>query len=328
MTADQPACRPAADLTGGPRSDTAEFLTDALAGLRQARKELPCKYFYDAAGSRLFDQICETLEYYPTRTELAIMRTHAGEMGDLLGAGCAVVEYGSGSSVKTRHLLRNLPRPAGYVPIDISAEHLHRAAADLARRFPEVEIRPVVADFTKPFDLPPLAFAVARRVVYFPGSTVGNFPPPGAVRLLRQIARLCGAGGGLLIGVDLKKDPAVLTAAYNDAGGVTAAFNRNLLARMNRDLGADFDLGSFRHRAYYEPAAGRVEMHLESTRDQQVRLAGNVIRFAAGETIHTENSYKYAPHEFAAVAARAGLRPAKVWTDAAGLFSVQYFTVD
>ncbi len=304
-----------------------EFLTDVLSGLRSPRKELPCKYFYDAAGSALFDRICETPEYYPTRTELAIMRAHASEMGEFVGPGAAVIEYGSGSSVKTRSLLRHLPRPTAYVPVDISEEHLFRSAGELARRFPEVEVRPVAADFTRPFEIPHLATEVSRRVVYFPGSTIGNFPPPAALRVLRQIARLCGAGGGLLIGVDLKKDPQILDAAYNDAAGVTAAFNRNILVRINRELGADFDLTQFEHRAFYNSTAGRVEMHLVSQRDQRVRIACNVFNFAAGETIHTENSYKYGRDEFTEHARRAGWKPRKFWTDANALFSVQAFAL-
>lgn len=314
----------------GPVADrrgVSDFLADALAGLRRPRKELPCKYFYDAAGSALFDAICETPEYYPTRAELAIMRAHAGEMGRRLGPGCQVIEYGSGSGVKTRVLLRHLPRPAAYVPVDISADHLHRSAKELSARFPEVEVQPVAADFTRPFEVPEPATATRRRAVYFPGSTIGNFGPPEALALLTGIAGLCGPGGALLIGVDLKKDPAVLNAAYNDTAGVTAAFNRNLLARMNRELGADFDLSAFRHRAFYDEAAGRVEMHLVSTREQTARVGGHPIRFAAGESIHTENSYKYAPDEFARLAAGAGLRPVAHWTDPGELFSVQLYEV-
>ena len=307
------------------RPDAAAFLADALEGLRKPRKELPCKYFYDAAGSALFDAICEQPEYYPTRCELAVMRGHAAEMADRLGRGCLVVEYGSGSSVKTRTLLKHLPRPAAYVPVDISADHLHRAAADLARRFPDVEVHPVAADFTRPFDLPSVATDVNRRVVYFPGSTVGNFAPAEANRLLRNVAELCGPGGMLLIGVDLKKDEAVLNAAYNDAAGVTTRFNKNLLVRMNRELGADFDVAGFDHRAFYNAEFGRVEMHLVSRRAQAVRLGGAMVRFAAGETIHTENSHKYAVAEFAAIAGRAGFCPAGVWTDAKGWFSVQLY---
>ena len=306
---------------------TAPFLADVLMGLRKPRKELPCKYFYDAVGSSLFDDICETDEYYPTRTELAIMRCHAGDMGAELGPNCQVIEYGSGSSVKTRWLLRKLPRPAVYVPVDISAEHLHKSASALAARFPEIDIHPVAADFTQPFELPASSVPISRRVVYFPGSTIGNFAPPDALRLLGDISSLCGAGGALLIGVDLKKDIAILDAAYNDASGVTAAFNKNLLTRINRELGADFDLNHFRHQAHYNPDYGRMEMHLISTHEQCVHIAGNVIPFHKSETIHTENSHKYTISEFQTLAARANLRPVKVWTDAAKLFSVQLYNV-
>jgi dimethylhistidine N-methyltransferase len=255
------------------------------------------------------------------------MRAHAGEMGARLGPGCQVIEFGSGSGVKTRLLLRRLPRPAAYVPVDISADHLRRSARELAARFPEVEVQPVAADFTRPFEVPEPAMATRRRVVYFPGSTVGNFGPVEALALLRDIAGLCGPGGALLIGVDLKKDPAVLNAAYNDAAGVTAAFNLNMLARMNRELGADFDVSAFAHRAFYNESAGRVEMHLVSTRDQTAHLGGHPIRFAAGETIHTENSYKYAPDEFEQLASRAGLRLVTLWTDPRRLFSVQLYEI-
>ncbi len=301
------------------------FLADALAGLRASAKSLPCKYFYDAAGSALFDRICELPEYYPTRTELGVMREHAPEMGALLGPGCQVVEYGSGSSVKTRYLLDHLPRPAVYVPVDVSAAHLMASAAGIARRFPELDVSPVVADFTRPFELPPTGVPVRRRVVYFPGSTVGNFSAAAAASLLRGIRERVGPGGALLIGVDLKKDPAVLVRAYDDAAGVTAAFNLNLLTRINRELGADFDLTKFRHRATYNAAAGRVEMHLVSTEAQTVRLAEHTLAFAAGEAVHTENSHKYTPAEFDALAVNAGLRGVKAWMDAGGLFSVRLY---
>jgi L-histidine N-alpha-methyltransferase len=310
-----------------PAGDAARFLADALAGLWQARKTLPCKYFYDAAGSALFDAICETPEYYPTRCELSIMRAYSTDMGERLGRGCLVVEYGSGSGVKTRWLLKHLSRPSAYVPVDISADHLHRSAAELAKRFPDIEVHPVAADFTRPFELPPVATDIKRKVVYFPGSTIGNFTPAEAQQLLAGMAELCGPGGALLIGVDLKKDVAVLDAAYNDAAGVTAAFNRNLLARMNRELGADFDPDAFDHRAIYNHELGRVEMHLVSRREQSVRLGGDVIRFAAGETIHTENSHKYTVGEFGAMAARAGFAPAGLWTDPRQWFSVQLYEV-
>ena len=314
-------------LTVPARGDVGDagFLADVLAGLRKPRKELPCKYFYDAAGSALFDRICDLPEYYPTRTELAVLHAHAPEMGLRLGAGCQLVEYGSGSSTKTRLLLAALPRPAAYVPVDISGDHLFAAAASLGRAFPDLPVTPVAADFTRPFAVPPLAPPLVRRAAFFPGSTVGNFGPADAVALLRQMARLVGPGGQLLIGVDLKKDERVLLPAYDDAAGVTAAFNRNLLVRINRELGADFDVAAFRHRAVYDAGRGRVEMHLVSDREQTVRLAGNVVHFEAGEVIHTENSHKYTVGGFRELAGRAGFRPVQVWADPRGWFSVQLF---
>jgi dimethylhistidine N-methyltransferase len=297
---------------------------EVLEGLSGPQKSLPCKLFYDAAGSALFDAICETPEYYPTRAELGILKGHAGEIGRRLGPGCQVVEYGTGSGLKTRWLLWGLPRPAAYVPVDIAAEHLSRAAADLAARFPDVPVTPVVADFTGPFAVPDLEPPLVRRAAFFPGSTVGNFAPAEAVRLLARMARLVGRGGALVIGVDLVKDAATLHAAYNDAAGMTAAFNKNLLTRLNRDLGADFELSEFDHRAVWNAELGRIEMYLVSRRSQAVRVGGRAVRFAAGEAIHTENSHKYTPDGFATVAARAGWRVEQVWTDPARLFSVQF----
>ena len=303
---------------------TGPFLADVLDGLRRPRKSLPCKYFYDATGSELFDQICDLPEYYPTRTELAILHAHAAEMGLRLGAGCQVVEYGSGSSNKTPLLLAALPRPAAYVPVDISGGHLRASATAMADAFPDLPVTPVIADFTRPFAVPTLR-PLVRRAVYFPGSTVGNFAPAEAVSLLTDMARLVGPGGQLLIGVDLWKDEAVLRSAYDDRAGVTAAFNRNLLVRANRELGADFDLAGFRHEARVLTNPGRVEMHLVSERRQAVRVGGEAFAFAAGESIHTENSHKYTVAGFQAVATRAGFRPVRVWTDDRGWFSVQLF---
>jgi dimethylhistidine N-methyltransferase len=303
----------------------AEFLRDVLDGLGREPKQLPCKYFYDARGSALFEQICELPEYYPTRCEAEVLRRHATEMAGLFGPRCVLIEYGSGSSRKTRLLLRQLLDPAAYVPVDISAEHLLLSARGLALRFPELVIRPVAADFTRSFALPPLP-AMRRRVVFFSGSTVGNFHPPEAVALLARIARLVGRGGGLLIGVDLKKDRATLEHAYDDEQGVTAAFNRNLLARINRELGADFAIDRFRHRAPYNEAAGRIEMHLDSVEPQAVRVGDRTFPFVAGETICTEYSYKYAPDEFRALVARAGFAVERLWTDTEGLYSVQYLS--
>jgi dimethylhistidine N-methyltransferase len=309
-----------------PAAATGDFLRDALHGLSRVPKQLPCKYFYDARGSELFDRICELPEYYPTRCEAEVLRKHAAEMAELFGPRCVLVEYGSGSSRKTRLLRGRLRDPAAYVPGDISAEHLLLSARALAVRFPGLAIRPVAADFTRPFALPPLPPA-ERRVVFFSGSTVGNFHPSEAVGILNQIARLVGPGGGLLIGVDLKKDRQTLELAYDDAAGVTAAFNLNLLAHINRELGADFSLERFHHRAIYNEAAGRIEMHLVSGEAQSVRLSDRVFDFAEGETICTEYSYKYALDQFRALAARGGFSVDRVWTDSEGLYSVQYLSV-
>jgi len=308
----------------GPRP---AFYGEVLAGLLAPRKRLPCKYFYDEEGSALFDRICELPEYYLTRTEMGIMRDHAGEIARRIGPGCQLVELGSGSSVKTRLLLDALPDVAAYVPVDISGEHLRRSAARLAAAYPNVEVLPVCADYTREFAVPPPSSAAAgacRRVAYFPGSTVGNFDPDEARQFLRRIASLVRPGGGLLIGFDLKKDPALLHAAYNDAAGVTAAFNLNVLARLNRELGADFDVGQFRHYAFYQPNAGRIEMHLVSERPQSVRMNGDRIVVGRGESIHTECSYKYTPAEFEHLARSAGFEPAGRWTDPREWFCVEY----
>ena len=318
----------AALLKRAPRDlERERFLADALEGLRQRRKTLPCKYFYDAEGSKLFDQICSQPEYYPTRTELAILRAHALDMAEVLGPETLLVEYGSGSSVKTRLLLDRLVRPAAYVPVDISREHLLETALALRLDYPGLEILPVCADFTAPVTLPKPRRRAARRAVYFPGSTIGNFPEAGAIALMAGVARQVGPGGAFLVGVDLAKDPRVLERAYDDAAGVTAAFNLNLLARMNRELDADFDLRRFRHRAVWAPGPSRIEMHLVSTTQQVVRIDGAEIRFDRGESICTEHSHKYTLAGFARLARRAGLAVRRVWTDPADRFSVQYLEV-
>jgi len=305
-----------------PKSDG--FRDEVLRGLRQQQKEIPSKYFYDERGSRLFDRICELEDYYPTRTEAAIMREHVAEMAELLGPSCLLIEYGSGSSTKTRILLDHLREPAAYVPVDISCEHLLRAAADLRQVYPGLRVLPVCADYTAHFELPDRDGAVARTAVYFPGSTVGNFHPEQAREFLRHVVDVAGPGGALLIGVDLKKDPRILERAYNDREGVTAAFNLNMLARINRELGAEFDLDAFRHHAFYNEDHGRIEMHLVSLRAQTVRVGNVAIAFREGETIFTESSYKYDRDEFAQLAGRVGWTVERVWTDAQGLFSVQY----
>jgi dimethylhistidine N-methyltransferase len=288
---------------------------------------LSCKYFYDRRGSELFDQICQLDEYYLTRAELALMDQFAPEMGAQIGAGAMLVEYGSGSSVKTRYLLDGLPDPVAYVPVDISGDHLQQTAGELARDYPRIEILPVCADFTKDFALPRSLRTASHAAVYFPGSTIGNFLPGEAVALLRRITRMCGKGGGLLIGIDLKKSIPTIEAAYNDRLGVTAEFNLNLLRHINRELGADFDLDRFFHQARYNAELGRVEMYLISRRAQTVTLGGETVEFEPGETICTEHSHKYTVDEFAAVASAAGLTLRREWTTEKREFAVLHFAV-
>jgi L-histidine N-alpha-methyltransferase len=291
-----------------------------LAGLARPQKRLPAKYFYDAAGSRLFDRICELPEYYPTRTELGILRRHAPAMAERCGPDCLLVELGAGSLTKVRLLLDHLERPAGYVPVDVSGEYLRAAAVPLAEDYPTLNVVPVVADFTRPFALP--SVPAARRVAFFPGSTIGNFEPGPAQDFLRRAHDLLGAGGAVLLGVDLRKPKAILDLAYNDPEGYTAQFNLNLLLRLNRELGAQFDLSAFAHRAFYNEAASRIEMHLVSRRAQSVRVAGQLVQFAADETIHTENSYKYTSEQVQQMARAAGFDGVRAWTDPLGWFGV------
>lgn len=307
--------------------EQAVFRDEVLHGLQQFPKALPSKFFYDEVGSQLFEQICALEEYYPTRTEFAIMHEKIQEIVALLGPNCLLIEYGSGSSTKTRKLLDHLPSPAAYVPIDISKEHLIRSVSTLASAYPDLPVLPICADYTSNFTIPSPPQTPARRVVYFPGSTIGNFEPEAAQRFLQQIATLCD-GGGLLIGVDLKKDFNMLHYAYNDRQGVTARFNKHVLMRINQELGADFHLDQFAHYAFYHPLKGRVEMHLASLSDQVVHLGETAIPFALGESIHTESSYKYTLAEFAQLASTAGFVVKQVWTDAQQLFSVQYLTVN
>lgn len=300
-----------------------DFRSAVLEGLAKPHKSLPCKFFYDDVGSALFDRICELPEYYPTRTEIGILTAAAPEIAVLAGRGGVLVEYGSGSSLKTRLLLDALA-PDAYMPIDISRQHMIGACHSLAGDYPALHVMAVCADYTRPFVLPRMARGGQRRLAFFPGSSIGNFTPLEALRFLKNVAQQLATGDGLLIGLDLKKDPAILNAAYNDAAGVTAAFNLNLLARCNRELDSDFDLGAFAHRAFYNAAVGRIEMHLESLRAQSVQMAGRTFAFTLGETIHTENSYKYQPDEFRHLATQAGFEPLRTWTDAAELFGVIY----
>jgi dimethylhistidine N-methyltransferase len=308
--------------TPAPGAET--LYDDVVQGLRRRPKQLPCKYFYDERGSQLFEEICGLDEYYLTRTELAIMDESAAEMARCLGPGCMLIELGSGSSLKTRLLLDQVARPAAYVPVDISADHQAQAAADLALDYPGLPVLPLFADFAAPFSPPACDARVRRRVVYFPGSTIGNFEPHEAHALLANMAVLCGAAGGLLIGVDLVKPKAVIEAAYDDARGVTAEFNRNILVRINRELGADFHVRQFVHRALYNVQLARVEIYLVSRTRQTVSIGGETFHFQPGEAICTEYSHKYEIEQFAALAQEAGWILRRSWTDERRLFAVLY----
>jgi dimethylhistidine N-methyltransferase len=308
------------DLAPGEES----FRDAVIAGLGRTPKALPCKFFYDARGSALFEEICRLPEYYLTRTEIAILDEYAGDIAEQIGMHCRLIELGSGASVKVRILLQALKAPAAYIAVDISREHLREAAAQLAADFPELAVVAICADYTRPFALPKLPGPAGKQVGFFPGSTIGNFEPEAVVRFLGHCAELLGPAGEMLIGADLKKDPEILDAAYNDRAGINAAFNLNLLERINRELGGDIDIDRFEHVAFYNAAAGRVELYLKSLAAQTVGIAGRRFHFAAGELIHTENSYKYAIDEFRALAERAGFRVAHSWTDKADLFSVHY----
>lgn len=303
-----------------PPQDPAQ--EEILAGLARHPKELPAKYFYDAAGSTLFERICDLPEYYLTRAELQLMVRHAPDIAGFLGSGCELIEFGCGSGRKTRLLLDAL-RPLVFVPIDISRAALESACAGLVRDFPDIRITALLADYTRPIDFPPGGdLPLRRRAAYFPGSTVGNFTRQEAAAFLRMVRGLVGDGGALVIGVDLKKDPAVLHAAYNDAAGVTAAFNLNMLAHLNRSFAANFDLAGFEHIAFYDEDMGRIEMHLQSLRPQTVSLAGKSFTFAAGERMRTEISCKYDVAEFEALGRRAGFEPVDVWFDDERRFAV------
>lgn len=306
---------------GGPVSAD-DFLSEAVSGLSQIRKTLPCKFLYDEEGSRLFNEICELDEYYPTRTENEILREHISEVAALIGEGCRLVEFGSGTSAKTRHLLIHLPDVCSYVPIDISGVQLFKSSAQLAAEFPSLGIYPVEADYARISELPCTDRRPTRTVAFFPGSTIGNFDPEDAVSFLSNIASLCGIDGKLLIGIDRKKDARVLELAYNDRKGVTARFNINILARANRELGADFDLSSFCHRAPYNQTFGRIEMHLVSTRPQIVHLNSHKFTFHRGEYITTEHSYKYTLPGFLGLAMEAGFELMKGWNDRNHFFTV------
>ena len=301
---------------------TASLRDAVLPGLARTPKAIPPKFFYDEHGSELFDAICDQPEYYPTRTEIGILQTHAREIAELAGEQCLLIELGSGASKKIRLLLESL-RPSAYLGVDISKEFLLTSTRRLAEDFPWLDVHAACADFSKPWQ-PAFQPDHLRSLGFFPGSSIGNFEPAEAEVFLGRLSRILGDGGALLIGVDLKKDPAILNAAYNDAAGVTAAFNLNLLSRIQSELVTDLNVEQFSHRAFYNEQLGRIEMHLVSNIDQSVRVADRVFKFAGGETIHTECSYKYTIEEFQALAGRAGFRPMKVWTDSRQLFSVHF----
>ncbi|HET6390414.1 L-histidine N(alpha)-methyltransferase [Hyphomicrobium sp.] len=298
-----------------------DFGASVIEGLSRPQKTLPCRFLYDARGSSLFEEITELPEYYPTRTEIGILKQCAAEIVDGISSGDVLVEFGSGSSLKTEILLDHIAGRVTYMPLDVSESALSEATARLQGRYPALDIRPLVADFSNLPELPD-EFAGSNKTGFFPGSTIGNLSPNEAVALLRSFRNVLGDRGRLIIGVDLKKDPRVLVNAYNDSAGVTAEFNLNLLVRINRELAGTFDLAAFRHKALYNPRAGRIEMHLVSDRVQDVMAAGSRFHFSQGETIHTENSYKYAVSEFRELASKAGWKPKRLWTDAGEQFSV------
>ena len=299
------------------------FLHDVIQGLSGKTKTLPCKYFYDERGSVLFDAICELPEYYPTRTELKIMKDNASAIGSSLGKGVLLIEFGSGSSLKTRILLDNLVNPVAYIPVDISEEHLNRSASSLAESYPKLVILPVCADFTEKFSIPETEPA-DKTVIYFPGSTIGNFEEDEAKLILNRWRRLCVNGGGLLIGIDLIKDQKILEAAYNDEQGVTADFNLNILDRINKELGANFKTTNFTHRAHCDTDKSRVEMHLVSNCQQTALIDGHQITLEEGETIHTESSHKYTFKSFAEIASSANFKSKHVWIDENSWFGVYF----
>jgi dimethylhistidine N-methyltransferase len=310
-----------------PQSTDADFKADVLAGLSAMPKRLQAKYFYDGVGSQLFERITDVPEYYPTRTEMQILRDHAADIAKLIAPGSALVEFGSGSSKKARILLGAAPPLAAYVPVDICREMIEQEAIDLRPDFPQLKVLPVVADICYPFELPAEAKTAPARVGFFPGSTIGNFEPHEAASFLRNAAQILGPGATMIVGVDLIKPVEILNAAYNDKAGVTAKFNLNLLTRINRELRGTFKLDCFEHHAFYNRERHRIEMHLASLKRQKVKVAGECFDFRAGETIHTENSYKYSVESLGALARGVGWMPAGVWTDPDKYFSIQAFTL-
>jgi dimethylhistidine N-methyltransferase len=306
----------------------ADFLAEVVAGLSSAPRTLPCKFFYDERGADLFQRICELPEYYITRTETELLRRYAPEISESVGANAALIGFGTGAGIKTRMLLEHLENPIAYIPVDISKQRLIDSAIELSRAMPALEILPVCADYLQELQLPKPLRKPDHVAVFFPGSTIGNLEPHVAADFLRRVCRLCGKSGGLIIGIDLQKSRQILEAAYNDSAGVTAEFNLNLLARANRELGADFDLERWKHRAVYDESEGRIEMHLVSDGSQTVHVGGREFRFTAAEKIVTEFSYKHTLEGFARLATSAGFREAsRVWTDPAKMFAIFHFAV-
>lgn len=303
------------------------FQHEVLDGLNQTPKQLPCKLFYDKRGSKLFEQICQLDEYYPTRTEIGILQNNIAEIVDALGENCLIIEFGTGSGIKTHLLLDHLEHPAAYIPIEIDKSQLIAASRMLKDEYPRLEVIPVCADFNQPIELPQPSTRVDKTVAFFPGSTIGNFIPDEAAGFLKNVVALCGGEGGLLLGVDLQKDKRTLEKAYDDSSGVTAAFNLNILARIKSEFGAKLSLSDFRHYAFYNEKHNRIEMHIVSLKNQSIALNGSEIFLEKGEHITTEYSYKYTVEEFAEMANQCGLELAQAWVDEQNLFSVQYFEV-
>jgi dimethylhistidine N-methyltransferase len=302
------------------------ILKEVLVGLSKSQKTIPPKFLYDDKGSEIFEEICELPEYYPTRAETEILQQNATSIASMIGEGALIIEPGSGSGEKIRYLLPELQKPSGYVPIEISRGALLNMTSEIHEEFPELKVYPVCADFTQHIELPLTVDSKSgKKVIFFPGSTIGNLVPAEAIQFLKKFSKMMGDDGGLLIGVDLKKEKEIFHLAYDDPKGVTASFNLNLLERLNREVGASFDINSFHHEAFYNEELGRVEMHLKSKIPQLVRVNQTVFRFKEGETIHTENSYKYSVEDFTELCAKAQLRLEKIWKDSNNLFCVYYF---
>ena len=299
-----------------------DFLNDVIEGLSQNPKTLKPKYFYDNRGAQLFTEICTTPEYYPTRTEIKILNQNAEDIASQIGDNTALIEYGSGALEKIKILLNFLNEPVGLIPVDISEDQLFASAKNLENLYPDLEILPVAADFTKPIPIPGFSHPPKKHVAFFPGSTIGNFEPDLAIQFLEGVTKTIGLDGLLLIGFDLKKDIETLLAAYDDQRGITSSFNKNLLSRINDELGGNFNLDTFEHVARYNENKGRIEMHLKSTTDQTVSINKELFEFLEGETIHTENCYKFTKESFTAMSSKAGLYPVKTWTDDQNLFAV------